>query len=41
MPPSAPVSPSARANLPYYLHTNPAMVATARCGIGEVLADLA
>ncbi len=27
--------------LPYYLHTNPAMVATARRGIGEVLADLA
>lgn len=26
--------------LPYYLHTNPAMVATARRGIGEVLADL-
>ncbi|MEJ7629283.1 MAG: aminoglycoside phosphotransferase family protein [Nocardioidaceae bacterium] len=27
--------------LPYYLHTNPAMVETARRGISEVLADLA
>jgi hypothetical protein len=27
--------------LPYYLHTNPATVATARRGIDEVLADLA
>ena len=27
--------------LPYYLHTNPTMVATARRGIGAVLADLA
>ena len=27
--------------LPYYLHTNPSMVATARRGIEEVLADLA
>ena len=26
--------------LPYYLHTNPSMVATARRGIAEVLADL-
>ncbi|MPZ94135.1 MAG: phosphotransferase [Propionibacteriales bacterium] len=27
--------------LPYYLHSNPSMVETARRGIGEVLADLA
>jgi hypothetical protein len=26
--------------LPYYLKSNPSMVATARRGIGEVLADL-
>ena len=25
--------------LPYYLHTNPSMVATARRGVGAVLAD--
>jgi len=26
--------------LPYYLHSNPSMVATARRGIEQVLADL-
>jgi hypothetical protein len=26
--------------LPYYLHTNPAMIATARLGIHAVLTDL-